>query len=112
MLLQDNFHKKIVYLASNCESSRWVYNALSVNFKIDAAIIENPISKIKLTKGRIKRIGLIKVTGQVLFSAFIGGSQNLVPNGDFEFFTSCPTSFSQTNLAFPWYDPTGAHALK
>ena len=71
MLLQDNFHKKIVYLASNCESSRWVYNALSVNFKIDAAIIENPISKIKLTKGRIKRIGLIKVTGQVLFSAFM-----------------------------------------
>ena len=71
MLLQDNSHKKIVYLASNCESSRWVYNAVSSDFKIEAAIIENSISKIKLAKGRIKRIGLVKVTGQVLFSAFI-----------------------------------------
>jgi hypothetical protein len=35
-------------------------------------------------------------------------AQNLVPNGDFEIYSSCPTAPDQTNLAFPWYDPTGA----
>ncbi len=33
-------------------------------------------------------------------------SQNLIPNGDFEFFTSCPTTSSQLDLAFPWFEPS------
>jgi hypothetical protein len=33
-------------------------------------------------------------------------TQNLVPNWSFESFSSCPTSFNQTNRATPWYDPT------
>ena len=63
--------KKIVFLASDCESSRWVYNALKTDFVIAAAIIEQPISKKKLIKGRLKKIGLVKVSGQILFSALI-----------------------------------------
>jgi methionyl-tRNA formyltransferase len=63
--------KKIVFLASDCESSRWVYNALSKDFKIEAAIIEQPISKKKLFKGRLKRVGFFKVLGQVMFSVIL-----------------------------------------
>jgi gliding motility-associated-like protein len=43
-----------------------------------------------------------------LFFIFCSKSQNLIPNGDFEYYTSCPSNFSQINLAAPWYDPTGA----
>lgn len=64
-------HKKIVFLASDCESSRWVYNALIKDFKIAAAIIEQPISKRILFKNRVKKIGYFKVIGQVLFSLLV-----------------------------------------
>jgi folate-dependent phosphoribosylglycinamide formyltransferase PurN len=64
-------NKKIVFLASDCESSRWVYNAIIKDFKIEAAIIEQPVSKKTLLKGRLKRIGFFKVFGQVLFSLLI-----------------------------------------
>jgi methionyl-tRNA formyltransferase len=60
--------KKIIFLASDCESSRWVYNALLHDFELTAAIIEKPVSKKTLIKGRLKKNGLFKVTGQVLFS--------------------------------------------
>lgn len=63
--------KKIIFLASDCESSRWVYHALKKDFEFEAVIIEQPISKKKLVKGRLKRIGFIKVMGQVLFSALV-----------------------------------------
>jgi gliding motility-associated-like protein len=32
-------------------------------------------------------------------------AQNLIRNGDFESFTTCPTKDSQIKLAFPWSDP-------
>ena len=34
--------------------------------------------------------------------------QNLVPNGDFERYTNCPSSSSQFNFAAPWFTPTDA----
>lgn len=64
-------NKKIVFLASDGESSRWVYNAVKKDFEIAAAIIEQPISKKTLFKGRIKRIGFFKVLGQALFSVLM-----------------------------------------
>lgn len=63
-------HKKIILLASDCESSRWVFHALEEKINLEAVIIEQPVSKIKLAKSRIKKIGLMPVIGQVLFSAF------------------------------------------
>jgi methionyl-tRNA formyltransferase len=60
--------KKIIFLASDCESSRWVYNALNNNFEISAAIIEKPVSKKTLIKGRLKKTGLLQVAGQIMFS--------------------------------------------
>ncbi|MBL7701550.1 MAG: hypothetical protein JNM14_04835 [Ferruginibacter sp.] len=63
--------KKIILLASDCESSRWVYNALQENFGFDAVIIEQSVSKKELALRRIKRAGLPAVAGQVMFSLCI-----------------------------------------
>ena len=63
--------KKIIFLASDCESSRWVYNALEVDFNVEAVIIEQPISKKTLIKSRIKKAGLFPVIGQIMFSALV-----------------------------------------
>ena len=41
-----------------------------------------------------------------VFVIKINAQANLVPNPSFEIYSSCPTTFSQTNLATPWYDPT------
>ncbi len=64
-------NKKIVFLASDCESSRWVYNAVIKDLEIEAAIIEGPINRKTLIKNRIKKIGFIKVMGQIMFSALM-----------------------------------------
>jgi hypothetical protein len=40
------------------------------------------------------------------FSRLNGSSQNLVPNGDFEQFTTCPTNLSQFSAAASWFNPT------
>ena len=53
----------------------------------------------------MKNYNLILILFLLVLNA---NSQNLVPNGSFETYTSCPTGPGQTNLATPWYDPTGA----
>lgn len=58
-------------MASDCESSRWVYHALAKDFEFVAAIIEQPISKKDLFKRRVKKIGYVQVIGQTLFSALV-----------------------------------------
>jgi methionyl-tRNA formyltransferase len=63
--------KKIVFLASDCESSRWVYNSLIKDFYITTVILEQPISRKLLFKNRVKKIGLFKVIGQVLFTLIV-----------------------------------------
>ena len=44
----------------------------------------------------------------VLFCALCSSAQNLIVNGDFEYYNSCPTWNSQIYRASPWYDPNGA----
>ena len=63
--------KKIIFLASDCESSRWVFHALEGVVHVEGVILEQPISKKELAKNRIKKIGLMPVIGQALFSALI-----------------------------------------
>ena len=63
--------KKIVFLASDCESSRWVYNAIKKEMPFFAAIIEQPVSKKILFKNRVKKIGYARVAGQAFFSLLI-----------------------------------------
>jgi len=60
--------KKIILLASDCESSRWVFHALEETVSIEAVILEQSVSKKQLAKNRIKKIGFIPVIGQVFFS--------------------------------------------
>jgi folate-dependent phosphoribosylglycinamide formyltransferase PurN len=62
--------KKIILLAADCESSRWVYNALKEVVNIEAVILEQPVSKKELAKRRVKKIGFFPVIGQILFSVF------------------------------------------
>lgn len=63
--------KKIILLASNCQSSRWVYHALKNLLPISHVIIEQPVSKIQLFKRRIKKNGLWLVTGQAMFTILV-----------------------------------------
>jgi len=63
--------KKIIFLAADCESSRWVYNALQEIVPIEAVILEQSISKKELIKRRIKKTGFVQVMGQVAFTALV-----------------------------------------
>lgn len=42
----------------------------------------------------------------IVFTAFSGMTQNLVPNPSFENFTTCPTASGQITFASPWYNAT------
>jgi methionyl-tRNA formyltransferase len=58
-------------LAGKGQSTKFIYNGLINNFDITDVILENPISKKKLIKGRIKKLGLPKVVNQLLFQSLI-----------------------------------------
>lgn len=58
-------------MASDCESSKWVYNAIKNNFRLEGVIIEKPVSKKTLFRNRMKKIGMVKVLGQALFSILV-----------------------------------------
>ena len=63
--------KKIVMLAGKGTSTNIVYNALKSEFNIAAVILEEPVSKKEFLKKRIKKLGLWKVFGQILFQLII-----------------------------------------
>ena len=62
---------KVLLLAGNGESPKIIYNALASHVKIDHVIVEESVSKFKLLKGRIKRLGYFKVFNQLLFQVFM-----------------------------------------
>jgi len=62
---------KIVMLAGEGISTNILYHALKDEFAIHSIILEAPVSKTTLIKKRIKKLGLWKVTGQILFQAII-----------------------------------------
>jgi folate-dependent phosphoribosylglycinamide formyltransferase PurN len=67
----DKMSKKIVMLCSDCFSTVTLYNYLKKDFVIDKIILEEPMRGMALAKRRIKKLGWIKVAGQVLFSVMI-----------------------------------------
>jgi folate-dependent phosphoribosylglycinamide formyltransferase PurN len=69
--------RKVVFLCGKSESSKQIYNGLKYKIKFDAVIIENPISKKKLFKRRIQKLGYSKTFGQVLFILIIPKLLNL-----------------------------------
>jgi len=64
-------NKKIIIICGGGESSVFVFNALSKTFKISKVIIEEKVSRKKFLIKRIKRLGLIRVLGQILFQVFV-----------------------------------------
>jgi len=61
---------KIVMLVGKDDSSNIMYHALKDTFQIEKVIIEEAVSKKKMISNRIKRLGFMKVFGQVLFILF------------------------------------------
>lgn len=59
--------KKIIMLIGKGESSTFMYNGLKNSFNITKVIVEEKSSRKKFLKRRIKRLGYLKVFGQVLF---------------------------------------------
>ncbi len=63
--------KKIVILCKKGDSSAIVYNTLSRYFSIEKVIIEGKTPFKTFIKRRIRRLGIFKVFGQLIFSAAI-----------------------------------------
>lgn len=63
--------KKIALVCSDCFSSRAVYHSVSKQFEIAIIIVEEPMRGAALIKRRLKKLGFIKVSGQVLFSLLV-----------------------------------------
>ena len=63
--------KKIVMLVGGDHSSYAIYNALKNNYNITHVILEKSKSRKDFIKRRIKKLGLIKVIGQVLFQKLV-----------------------------------------
>ena len=61
---------KIIMLVTDGNSSKIMFNALNNSFNIQKIIIEEDVSKKTLLKNRVKRLGLLKVIGQVIFILF------------------------------------------
>lgn len=62
---------KIVLLAGKGQSTKFFYNGLKDDFDISGVIIENPISRKRLLKRRIKKLGFFKVLNQILFQVLV-----------------------------------------
>ncbi len=61
----------MIILATSGTTTNMLYNTLSQHFDVLKVIIEPPISKRKFLSRRIKKLGLLKVIGQMMFLIFI-----------------------------------------
>lgn len=62
---------KILFLAKESSSSLFMYNSINEDFEINRVIFEDSISKKRLFKRRVKKLGLLKVIGQLIFQTFV-----------------------------------------
>lgn len=74
----SQLEKRIVMLCSACFSTTAIYNHINKSHTISAVIMEKPLRGWALAKRRVKRLGLIKVSGQIAFSLFIVPVLNFV----------------------------------
>ncbi|GAL83794.1 formyl transferase domain-containing protein [Sporocytophaga myxococcoides] len=54
-------------LAVDCDFTKMIYHALKKAYPNIEVIFEEPVSKGKLIRGRIKKLGVFKVLGQLIF---------------------------------------------
>jgi len=63
--------KKIILLAGDGKSTKIVYHFLNAHFNVVGVFIEKSETKKKFLKRRVKKLGYIKVFGQLLFMTII-----------------------------------------
>ena len=61
--------KKILIVGTNGKSTRILFNKLKEKYDVNV-VLEKKISKIQFYKYRLKKLGLIEVIGQIIFSVF------------------------------------------
>ncbi|MDX1348700.1 MAG: formyl transferase [Putridiphycobacter sp.] len=62
---------KSIIIATEGTTTNLLFETLTSITEVQTVIIESPISKTVLIKNRIKRIGLLKVIGQIMFMALV-----------------------------------------
>ena len=61
---------RVVMLVDSGELSKIVYNGIKQEFNVVRVLVEEDISSLDLVRKRVKRLGLLKTLGQVLFVFF------------------------------------------
>jgi folate-dependent phosphoribosylglycinamide formyltransferase PurN len=64
-------NKKVIILATDGNSTNAIFHAVRSIISIETIILEEPVPKLKLVKGRVKRLGAITVFGQLLFQILV-----------------------------------------
>lgn len=64
--------KRIVLLAGEWDTTPLVYHFLHNHFPVVKAVVEQPVPRRDFLKRRLKKLGWLEVTGQVLFQVLIG----------------------------------------
>jgi len=62
--------KNIIVLGRQNESTRILYNSLSINHHVSCVIVERGEAKLNFVKRRIKKLGFLRVLDQLLFIIF------------------------------------------
>lgn len=60
-------NRRLIILAGKGVSTNILYNSLKNEYNIEAVILEGPVPRKEFIKKRIKKLGIGKVTGQILF---------------------------------------------
>jgi folate-dependent phosphoribosylglycinamide formyltransferase PurN len=71
--LDKNMSKSIVMLCSDCYSTTALYNYISRFYTIEKVVVEEPLRGWTLAKRRLRKLGIVTVAGQVLFSIIVVG---------------------------------------
>lgn len=70
--------KRLVLLAGKGISTNILYNSLKNDYNIEAILLEKPVPRKEFIKKRIKKLGVWKVSGQILFQLSIAKYLNLI----------------------------------
>lgn len=62
---------KIILLAGNGVSSKFIFNGLKNKVAIEKVLMTSSVSKSKMVKRRIKRLGFLKVANQLIFQIVV-----------------------------------------
>jgi methionyl-tRNA formyltransferase len=63
---------RILLLASRDDPAKdMVYNAINPLYEISLVILEKPVNKLSMIKRRVKKLGIIKVLGQLAFQTIV-----------------------------------------